>query len=173
MAGTTHPETFVNLHCLVNGVSLNKKLTDCTPPKMKAKVEGVRYAGTDAELDMDTGLEKLEFNLTGTGFIDPIEELICNPDIMSAQFEMRGAYRDARGVVRSATIILRGKVIESDGGSWKPGDKGERKYAGTAAYYELMIDGKTYHKIDPLNNIRIIAGTDMMEKVNQALGLPQ
>ena len=24
---------------------------------MKAKVEGVRYAGTDAELDMDTGLE--------------------------------------------------------------------------------------------------------------------
>ena len=51
---------------------------------MKAKVEGVRYAGTDAELDMDTGLEKLEFSLTGTGFIDSIEELIGNPDIMSA-----------------------------------------------------------------------------------------
>lgn len=51
---------------------------------MKAKVEGVRYAGTDAELDMDTGLEKLEFSLTGTGFIDPIEELIGNPNIMSA-----------------------------------------------------------------------------------------
>jgi hypothetical protein len=38
MAGTTHPETFVNLHCLVNGVSLNKKLTDCTPPKIRERL---------------------------------------------------------------------------------------------------------------------------------------
>ena len=51
---------------------------------MKAVPSKEEDGDTDAELDMDTGLEKLEFSLTGTGFIDPIEELIGNPDIMSA-----------------------------------------------------------------------------------------
>ena len=165
------PEVLYNTNMFVDGISLQGDVPGLTLPKLTLKTDEYRGGGMDAPIEIDMGMEKLEASFTTNGVRKEVLKFFGLADQTSFNGSFRGAFKGQKGAVKAVIATLRGGLKEVDPGDWKPGDKGEFKYALTVSYYKLEIDGRVMYEIDPLNSIRIVDGVDQLAAVRSALGL--
>lgn len=165
------PQTLFGQNMSIGGVSFQGEVPSFTLPKLKIKTEAVRFGGTDAEVDMDQGVEKLECSFTTTGVRKEALVLfgLADQDAFSATF--RGGFKAKGGAVTPVVVTVRGMLTEMDSGDWKAGDKAEFKYSVAVSYYKLEVDGVLVYEIDPLNAIRVIDGVDQLTQYRTNLGI--
>ncbi|WP_223518358.1 MULTISPECIES: phage major tail tube protein [unclassified Pseudomonas] len=165
------PEVLYNTNLFVDGISLQGDVPSLTLPKLTLKTDEYRAGGMDAAVELDMGMEKLEASFLTNGVRREVLKFFGLSDLTGFNASFRGAFKGQKGSVKSVVATLRGSLKEVDPGDWKPGEKGEFKYAVAVTYYKLEIDGSVVFEIDPLNSIRVIDGTDQLAAVRSALGM--
>ncbi|MGH8347123.1 MAG: phage major tail tube protein [Pseudomonas sp.] len=165
------PEVLYNTNLFVDGISLQGDVPSLTLPKLTLKTDEYRAGGMDAPVEIDMGTEKLEASFITNGVRREVLKFFGQADLTAFNASFRGAFKGQKGSVKSVVATLRGSLKEVDPGDWKPGEKGEFKYAVAVTYYKLEIDGSVMFEIDPLNSIRVIDGTDQLAAVRSALGM--
>ena len=165
------PQTLFGQNMSIGGVSFQGEVPSFTLPKLKIKTEAVRFGGTDAEVDMDQGVEKLECSFTTTGVRKEALALfgLADQDAFSATF--RGGFKAKGGAVTPVVVTVRGMLTEMDSGDWKAGDKAEFKFAASLSYYKLEVAGEVIYEIDPVGYKRVINGVDQLAEMAAALGI--
>ena len=160
-----------NINLFVDGQGYAGKVLELNPPKLVIKTEEYRAGGMDAPVDIDLGLEKLQADFT-MGSVDG--EILKRWGVIAAPaipVSFRGALQSEDGTVKAAEIRMRGRIIEVDWGTWKPGERAQTKYMMTPRYYFASIHGQTIHEIDIDRMVRIIDGVDQLAEQRAALGI--
>ncbi|MEQ6290542.1 phage major tail tube protein [Vogesella sp. GCM10023246] len=165
------PQTLTNFNLALAGTSYAGKASQVQLPKLKRKTEAWRGGGMDGEIDLAVGLEKMEAGFTLTGIDKASLAMFGLADGSAFNGTFRGAFTDKKGKVVAAVCTLRGLLTEVDMGNWEAGKKNETKYALTADYYKLEVDGAVVYEIDPVGLVRIIDGVDELAAERAALGL--
>jgi P2 family phage contractile tail tube protein len=125
----------------------------------------------DGEIDMDTGLEKLEASFSTNGVRKEAMKFLGLADQTAFNGSFRGSFKEQKGRFVGTVATIRGMLKEVDPGSWKPGDKAEFKYAVSVSYYKFEIDGVVMYEIDPANSVRVINGVDQLQQMRTQLGV--
>jgi P2 family phage contractile tail tube protein len=165
------PQTLFNMNMFVDGISLQGDVPSLSLPKLTVKTEAYRAGGMDGEVDMDQGLEKMESSFTTNGIRKQVMKFFGLSDGTAFKSVFRGSYQEQTGAKLGVIATIRGRLRECDPGEWKPGEKGEFKYAVSVSYYKLEIGGAVMFEIDPVNMIRIIDGVDQLAEHRENLGL--
>lgn len=165
------PETLNNMALYVDGRGFAGRAPELSPPKLKIKTEDYRAGGMDAPVKVDQGMEPLQASFSMGSVERDVLKFFGLADGNAFNATFRGAFRDTRGKVKSAALIMRGMLSEYDPGSWKPGSVSELKYTAELTYYKAEIDGSVICEIDVLNMIRVIDGVDQLADVRKALGM--
>ena len=160
-----------NTNLFVDGISLQGDVPSLTLPKLTLKTDEYRAGGMDAAVEIDMGTEKLEASFTTNGVRREVLKFFGQADLTGFNASFRGAFKGQKGSVKAVVATLRGGLKEVDPGDWKPGEKGEFKYAVAVTYYKLEIDGSVMFELDPLNSIRVVDGVDQLAAVRSALGM--
>ncbi|WP_395593116.1 phage major tail tube protein (plasmid) [Pseudomonas sp. B26140] len=165
------PQTLFGQNMSIGGVSFQGDVPSFTLPKLKIKTEAARFGGTDGEIDMDQGVEKLECSFTTTGVRKEGLVLFGLADQNAFSATFRGGFKGVGGAVTPVVTTVRGMLTELDPGDWKAGDKAEFKFAASLTYFKLEVAGEVIYEIDILGYKRIINGVDQLAEMAAALGI--
>jgi len=160
-----------NMNLFVDGRGYAGVVDEITPPKLTMKTEEHRAGGMDAPIELDMGMEKLEASYSLSKYDTEVLGLFGLAPGNLVPHTFRGAVESEDGTVKAVVIQLRGKMRETDPGSWKPGEKAQLKAAISVRYYKLTVDGVDVHEIDIENMIRKINGVDQLAAQRAALGM--
>ena len=162
------PKSLKGFTAFVDGRGYAGRLNSGKLPVVKLKTEGFRDGGMDAEVDLDMGQEKMQFELV---FAELDRNTLGLVGSRTIPITLRGSIEDESGTKIPVIGEVRGLVTEADPNEWKPGEKGEAKIMGTADFYRLRIDGQEVYNIDVINSVRTINGVDQLARRRQNLGL--
>ncbi|MDG6400638.1 phage major tail tube protein [Pseudomonas quasicaspiana] len=165
------PEILFNTNLFIDGISFKGDVPELSLPKVTVKTEGYRPGGADGEVDMDTGMEKMEASFSTNGVRKEALKYVGLVDGTAFNSSFRGSFKGQQGKFVGVTATIRGMLKEVDPGNWKPGDKAEFKYNIGVSYYKLEIDGTVMYELDPLNSVRVINGVDQLIQMRNQLGL--
>jgi P2 family phage contractile tail tube protein len=165
------PQTLFNQNLFIDGITFQGDVPELSLPKVTVKTEGYRAGGMDGEIDMDTGLEKLEASFSTNGVRKEAMKFLGLADQTAFNGSFRGSFKEQKGRFVGTVATIRGMLKEVDPGSWKPGDKAEFKYAVSVSYYKFEIDGVVMYEIDPANSVRVINGVDQLQQMRTQLGV--
>ncbi len=160
-----------NCNLFVDGRGYAGRLKMLTLPKLALKTEEHRGGGMDAPIEIDMGMEKLEFSATLSS-VDP--EVLKGWGLThgaSPSLTVRGALESEFGAVARVEARLSGKIAEVDHGDWTPGEPAALKFRQAVTRYEYRHNGAVLHKIDVQNMIRMIDGVDRLTEQRAALGI--
>ncbi|MFY9349010.1 MAG: phage major tail tube protein [Sphingobium sp.] len=164
------PSKLKNFNLHDNGNSFLHQVAEIALPKIAEKVEGWRGGGMMGELDVGLGLEKMEMETTIGGLAIPILRRFGIVGVAGQMMRFNGAYQEeGSGTVAAAELVVRGKHVEIDPGTAKPGDDTAWKIKSTLSYVKWTINGRVEVEIDILNNIMLIDGFDRMAQIRAAL----
>jgi P2 family phage contractile tail tube protein len=164
------PSKLKNFNLFDNGNSFIHQAAEIALPKIAEKVESWRGGGMLGEVDVGLGLEKMEMETTIGGLAIPILRRFGIVGVAAQMMRFNGAYQeDGAGIVSAAELIVRGKHVEIDPGTAKPGDDTSWKVKSTLSYLKWTINGRVEVEIDIINNILIIDGVDRMAGIRAAL----
>jgi P2 family phage contractile tail tube protein len=155
------PRKLKNFNLFVDGETFAGIATEVTLPKLTRKMEAIRAAGMNGEIDADLGMEKLELEWTCGGHVRQVYQQfgISRADGLLLRFA--GAYqRDDTGLITPVEVVVRGRHSEIDPGNAKSGDDTELKVKSSLSYYKLMENGSTVIEIDLINMVEIVDGVD-------------
>ena len=166
------PRKLKNFNLFNDGISFVGVASQVVLPKLTRKMEPFRGAGMNAEVDTDTGMEKLEVEHTYAGLVREVFNQFGITRADGVLLRFAGAYqRDDTGEVDAVEVVMRGRHSEIDPGSSKAGDDTEFKVKSTLSYYKLTINGEEVIEIDVLNMIERINGEDRIADQRAAIGL--
>ena len=165
------PEIMKNFNLFIDGRGFAGKVLEVTPPKLTIKTEEFQAGGMDVPVDIDMGMEKLSCDFTLAEYNSDVLKLWGVSDGNAVKLTLRGAIQDDAGQVKPVTITLQGLFKELDLGTWKPGEKTEKKCTASCRYYKLAMDGETIYEIDAVNMVRIVGGQDQMAEIRSAIGV--
>lgn len=155
-----------------DGESYLGQVEEITIPKIAIKAEGYRGGGMLGEVDIDMGLEKLEYESTYGG---PMRSVLRQFGVMTHDGLLQryvGSYqREDSGAVDAYEIVVRGRHVEMDFGGSKAGDKSPFKVKTSCSYYKLSINGVTEIEIDMVGMIFMVGGVDRLSEHRRALGM--
>lgn len=150
------------------------KVGDCdgaTLPKLTLKMDEFRGGGMDIPVEVDLGMEKLEFQFTMTALDDQvIDKFGLFPGNQKA-FTLRGSLASHDGTAMAVVAHMRGTLKDVDLGEFKAGEKVNITFMVALDYYKLAKGDRTLIEIDIENVRRIVGGVDQLEKDRIALGL--
>lgn len=165
------PAKLKNWDVHVDGESYAGIAGELSLPKIAEKVEGWRGAGMLAEVDIGMGLEKLELEAKYGGLVLGILRQFGVTSLGGVMIRFNGAYQDdMTGRVAAAELVVRGKHVEIDPGTAKPGDNTEWTVKSTLTYLRWRVNGRTEVEIDVINCVMIIDGIDRMAAIRAAMG---
>lgn len=165
------PQILFNTNMFVDGMSFQGDVPELSLPKVAVKTDSYRGGGMDGEIDMDTGLEKLEASFSTNGVRKEALKWFGLADQTAFNGSFRGSFKGQKGAFTGVVATLRGMLKEVDPGSWKGGDKAEFKYSIGVSYYKLEIDGVVMFEIDLVNSVRVINGVDQLQQMRNQLGI--
>ncbi len=160
-----------NINLFVDGRGYAGQVESYDPPKLTLKTENYRPGGRDVEVKIDQGMEPLDAKFVLIGFNSEVLKLwgvVANKEV---PLTMRAAMEDEDGAVTPVIINLRGKLLEVDSGTWKPGEAAKLNITLNAHYYKLNMGGIDVHEIDVRNMVRMINGVDSLAEQRAALGI--
>ncbi|SFO01688.1 phage major tail tube protein [Sphingomonas sp. OK281] len=165
------PAKLKNWDVHVDGESYAGVAGEIALPKLAEKVEQWRGAGMLAEVDISMGLEKLEMETKFGGLVLGILRQFGATTLGGVMIRFNGAYQDDyTGSVSAAELVVRGKHVEIDPGTAKPGDNTEWTVKSTLTYVRWRVNGRTEVEIDVINCIMIINGVDLMAEIRAGMG---
>jgi hypothetical protein len=155
----------------VDGVG---KMGDCegaTLPKLTVKMEEFRGGGMDIPVEVDLGMEKLEFKFTMTAVDDQVIDKFGLYPGQQKAFTLRGALASQDGTATPVVANMRGMLKEVDMGDFKAGEKIEVTFMVALDYYKLTRGDRVLIEIDIENCRRVVGGVDQLTNDRIALGL--
>jgi len=165
------PEVLSNCAGFIDGVSFAGEMPNLTLPKVVLKTEAYRGGGMAGEVEIPTGVEKLEAGFTTNGVRREALKFFGLSDRTACSAVFRGSFKGLKGKVTPVIVTMRGGIKEVDMGDWKPGDKAETKHNMALTYYKLEVAGRVVYEIDMLGMVLVVDGVDQLADERSALGL--
>lgn len=166
------PRTLKNFNVFVDSVNWVGVAATVTLPKLTKKTDGHRGAGMIGEVDMSLGWEKMEAEVTYTGFDTKIYHQLGRCGISDLPIRFVAIYESQDTcATQGVEVYMRGFAKELDGGDTTPGEKGETKMAYGLSYYRLEKDGVVEVELDFVNGIERFGDSDLAQQLKQLLGL--
>ncbi len=166
------PSILKNFTLFVNGANHIGEIAEVGLGKIAEKMESIRPGGLLGEVDVSMGLEKFEAEIKTAGLIENLLRQFGAVGVGATLFRFVGAYQeDLEGGVKSAELVLRGRIPEIDPGSAKTGDKTEWTAKVSATYVKWTVSGVVLLEIDWINCIFIVGGVDRYAEIRNAMGL--
>lgn len=166
------PKKLRDFNLFGNGDVWQGQIAECAIPKLVRKMEEYRGNGMDGTIEMDVGMEKIEFEWTAAGLIIEIFDDFGTSKIDKQMIRFAGAYvRDDTAQTVAVEIVIRGRHKEIDMGTAKNGDDNQIKVMTAVAYYKLIIDGEEIIEIDVTGYVFKVRGVDMLAEKRKALGM--
>ncbi len=150
------------------------KVGDCdgaTLPKLNLKMDEYRGGGMDVPVEVDLGMEKLEFQFTRTAIDDQVIDKFGLYPGQNKAFTLRGSLASQDGTSAAVIGHMRGTLKSVDMGDFRAGEKMQVTFMVTLDYYKLIKGDRTLIEIDIENCRRVVGGVDQLEKDRIALGL--
>jgi P2 family phage contractile tail tube protein len=169
MAGL--PSKLRNWNVFVDGTSYAGIASEISLGKIAEKLDQWRGAGMLGDIDVAMGLEKLEIEHKYGGLVVPILRQFGALGSDASQLRFVGAYQeDVAGGVVQAELVVRGRHVEIDLGTAKPGEANEWAVKSSCPYYRWRVAGRTELEVDIINNVFVVGGIDRMAAIRAAIG---
>lgn len=166
------PKKLRDFNLFGDGDNWQGQISEIVLPKLVRKMEEWRGGGMDLAIEIDMGMEKIEFEWTAGGLVEAVFDGFGASKFDNNMLRFTGAYiRDDTDETSSVEIVVRGRHREIDMGTAKSGDNNEMKVITTCSYYKLTIDGKEIIEIDGPGMVFKVNGNDRLATRRQALGL--
>ncbi|MDQ8022193.1 MAG: phage major tail tube protein [Moraxellaceae bacterium] len=166
------PRKLKNFNVFNDGTSYMGVAGEIVLPKLTRKMEEWRGGGMNGPVEVDQGIEKLEFEHTYGGIVRQIFSQFGVSRVDGVLLRFAGAYqRDDTGAIDAVEVVVRGRHREIDPGTSKAGDDTAFKVMSTLSYYKLVINGATVIEIDLLNMVEIVDGVDRLAGQRIALSI--
>ena len=166
------PRKLKNFATFVDGVNYQGEMPEVTLPTLTRKMEEYRSGGMNGPIDLDMGMEKMEAELKGAGWIKGLMAKWGAGTHDALMLRFAGAIQsDDIEALQAVEVVMRGRLAEVDPGSAKAGEMTEQTYKYTLSYYKLTMDGEVVLEIDLVNMVEIVHGEDRLSAVRAALGV--
>jgi len=166
------PKKLKHFNLFGNGDNWQGQISSLTLPPMVRQMEEYRGAGMNAPVDIDMGMEKMEFSWTPAGLIPELFDNFGTNRLDSDMLRFAGSYqRDDTGETVPVEIVVRGRHREINMGDAEAGSDNTQSITTTLSYYKLTIAGEDIVEIDVINLVERVRGTDRLEEHRQNIGL--
>lgn len=160
-----------NMNLFVDGQGKAGKVEEFSPPKLVVQEEDYRAGGMDAAIGVDMGMEKLEASFVMIDYDADVLKLFGMSDGSAVRLTARGAAVNDEGEVVPVVVNLRGRLVEVDPGTWKPGESAKTTHRVSCRYYKQTVSGEVVHEVDVDNMVRVINGVDQLAAQRSALAV--
>jgi hypothetical protein len=160
-----------NFNIFVDGRGYAGNADEVNLPKLTLQTEEFRAGGMDLPIDVTMGMEKLTCDF---GLKNYDRNVLANFGVVqgsSIPVVVREALESFDGTVTQVIHTMRGKIVELDPGTSKPGELPVLKVAMSLTYYKMQHGDTVVHEIDAENMVRIINGVDALQAIRNALGI--
>lgn len=140
-----------NCTIFVDRVSQIGQASEITLPVPTEKLEEMRNAGMVMPIDIPMGYDKIESSFKLTSFDPQSISLFGLAVGQEREFMATGALASEDGTIINATAYMRGRLMKSDHGTWKPGEAGDNTYSVTLRYYKLEVAGNVILEMTPFD----------------------
>lgn len=165
------PAKLKDMNFFEDGTSYKGRVTEVTLPKLALKLEDYRAGGMAGPVPVDFGLEKIELEFKAGGLVRSLFRQFGAAAVDATLNRFAGGYQDdATGRVVSCEIVTRGRTMEIDMGTAKPGDDTEQTFKTVCSYYKLQVDGEVWIEIDMIGGIFRVFGQDRRAAIRAAIG---
>ena len=149
------------------------RFTEVGVGKVTRKMEDYRGGGMPGNVKVDLGYEMPEIEVTLAEYTPSIIRKWgeCEHDGVLMRL-LSGTQNDGPGCkVDHVEMVIRGRPMEYDFGSWKPGDLTNTKVQLVTSYFKFQINDDTLIELDPVNMIEVVGGIDRFEKLRAAIAV--
>lgn len=160
-----------NFHISVDGRGYAGQADEFNAPKLTLQTEEFRAAGMDIPIDVTMGMEKLVADFSLKAYDADVLALFGVAQGASVPLIVREALESFDGTTKAVVHTMRGKIVELDPGTSKPGELPSLKISMSLVYYKMQHNGKVIHEIDAENMVRVINGVDALKGIRDALGI--
>lgn len=166
-------EKIINANVFIDGYSFLGKAREVRLPTVNIENTEHRPLGTFGTVGLPQGVGRMEMSIIFDHFeaaawkrMDPFKPV--NLTFRAAQQE----YDPSSGIVRTkqVRIYARGTFASGEAGNVTAAEGGQRTITLSLLYYKLVIDSETICEIDPVNNIYIVNGQDVLASVRAVIG---
>lgn len=156
----------------IDGKGYFGKVEEITPPVLATKTEDFQAGGMIAALGVDMGLEKLESSIKCYEWSEDIYRKFgtVNGSSVSFRFMFASEREDASEELKAIEIVMRGRIVKLDPGSYKKGAISMLGVDIEPTYVRYEVDGKVLVEVDVPNMIYIVDGVDRYARRRVALG---
>ena len=139
-------------------------------PKVARKAEEYRAGGMLGPVMLDLGQEAMELAFEASEQTSEMIAAYGACGLAGVKFRINASAEsemncDGHGI----EAVMTGRMKEIDFGSSKPGELQKTKYTVSLATIKYSIDGRTLFDIDFPNNINIVNGSYLLEKLSSNL----
>jgi len=161
-----------DFNVFVEGKGFAGKADEINLPKLTLKMDEYRAGGMDAPAEIDMGMEKLECDFTLGEFDADVLKLFGIQVGAAQSFRAQGSITNPTdGTATPVVVQLRGRIKESDMGTWKAGEAAKHKVTIAVNYYKYSQAGTDLVEIDVEGMKRIINGVDQLAQTRTNLGI--
>lgn len=166
------PKKLKNFNLFGNGDNWQGQIASLTLPELARQMEEYRGGGMAAPMDLDMGMQKLEFQWTPAGIIPELFDNFGTSQADGDMLRFAGSYqRDDTGETLAVEIVVRGRHSTIAMGDAEAGANNTGSVTTTLSYYKLSIAGQEVVEIDVPNMVERIRGVDRQEEHRQNIGL--
>ena len=164
------PSIFRDFNVDLNGEDYLGRANSIELPKLKKKVEEVRYAGDLSPTKEFMGYEDMTTKISFPIMVKRAYQFFAI-DGKSAVITARGGYRAEGGLAESCVIVIGGKFEEIDPGKWQSGEKNEFVVTVDTRILSVTYDGEPVINIDADNGVYTVGGVvDSNLDMRRAIG---
>lgn len=166
------PKKLKNFNLFGNGDNWQGQIASLSLPELARNMEEYRGGGMNAPVDLDMGMQKLEFQWTPAGLIPGLFDNFGTSQIDGDMLRFAGSYqRDDTGETMPVEIVVRGRHSTIGMGDAEAGGNNTGTVTTTLSYYKLTIAGEEVIEIDVPNMVEKVRGVDRLEEHRRNIGL--
>ncbi len=166
------PKKLKNFNLFGNGDNWQGQIASLTLPSLVRQMEEFRGGGMNAPVDIDHGMEKLEFQWTPAGLIPELFDNFGTSQLDTDMLRFAGSYqRDDTAETVPVEIVVRGRHREINMGDAESGSDNTQSVTTSVSYYKLTINGEEVVEIDVPGMVEKIRGVDRLEEHRKNIGL--
>ncbi|MBK1874595.1 phage major tail tube protein [Marinobacter sp. 1-3A] len=166
------PKKLKHFNLFGNGDNWQGQIASLTLPPLVRQMEEFRGGGMNAPVDIDHGMEKLEFQWTPAGLIPELFDNFGTSQLDKDMLRFAGSYqRDDTAETVPVEIVVRGRHREINMGDAESGSDNTQSITTTVSYYKLTIGGEEVVEIDVIGMVEKIRGVDRLKEHRNNIGL--
>lgn len=166
------PKKLKHFNLFGNGDNWQGQIASLTLPPMVRQMEEFRGGGMNAPVDIDQGMEKMEFQWTPAGLIPGLFDNFGTSQLDADLLRFSGSYqRDDTGETLPVDVIVRGRHREIAMGDAEAGSDNTLSVTTTLSYYKLVIGGEEVVEIDVPGMVERVRGVDRLAEHRRNIGL--